>query len=87
MDREQLHQTLRRLHRELQSAEVDDPETRELLGAVQDDIDRVTGPDDDPPADELGDRIERLAARFESDHPSLALALRQVISTLSSMGI
>jgi len=87
MDRERLHETLRQLHRELQSTETADPQTRELLVAVQDDIDRVTGPDEDPSFEDIGERVESLAARFEADHPSLALALRQVMSTLSSMGI
>jgi hypothetical protein len=87
MDRDRLHETLRQLHRELQSTETTDPQTRELLVAVQDDIDRVTGPGEDPPAEDFGDRIENLAARFEVDHPALALALRQVMTTLSSMGI
>lgn len=87
MDRDQLHDTLRSLHRELQSTETSDPETRELLTAVQSDIDQVVGPGDDPSVEDFSDRVENLAARFEADHPSLALALRQVMNTLSSMGI
>jgi hypothetical protein len=87
MDPERLHETLRQLHRELKETETADPETRRLLTAVQDDIERVTGPGESPPAEEIGDRIENLAARFEADHPALALALRQVMTTLSSMGI
>ena len=87
MERKRLHDTLRQLHRELQSTETTDPQTRELLIAVQDDIDRVTGPDEHPPSADFGDRIENLAARFEADHPALALALRQVMTALSSMGI
>lgn len=87
MDREKLHQTLRQLHSELQNTETTDAETRELLSAVQNDIDQVVGPGEDPPVEDFGDRVESLAARFEADHPSLALALRQVMTTLSSMGI
>ncbi|HVS16439.1 MAG TPA: DUF4404 family protein [Thermoanaerobaculia bacterium] len=87
MERDRLHETLLQLHRELGGAQTADPETRRLLAAVQEDIDRVTGPGENPPAEEIGDRIESLAARFEADHPALALALRQVMSTLSSMGI
>jgi hypothetical protein len=87
MERDRLNETLRKLHRELQDAETADPETRRLLAAVQDDIDRVTGPGEDPPVAEIGDHIENLAARFAADHPALASALRQVMNTLSSMGI
>lgn len=86
MDKQELIKTLRQLHQELASRDHADPETRELLATIDDDIERLgVGEEDDD--SELFERVEDLATRFQADHPKLANTLRSIVNTLSSMGI
>lgn len=90
MTTEQMKETLRRLHAELESGASPDPELRALLQTLEQDIHALLEPPADvPPADAAGvtDSIESAAVRFEVDHPSLAPALRQVGEALSRMGM
>lgn len=90
MTTEQMKETLRQLHAELESGATPDPELRALLETLERDIHGVLDqPADAPPADAAGvtDSIESAAVRFEVDHPTLAPALRQVGEALSRMGM
>jgi hypothetical protein len=69
---------LRQLHAELARAETLDPESRELLGLVAQDLAKF----------EAHMSATRSAAvRFEADHPALAAALRQVADAFGKAGI
>ncbi len=86
MSGESLQALLRRLHEELGRAGPVDDETRRLLDVVADDI---AGKAAAAPAG--GSRhapaLEKLAVRFEADHPALAAATRQVVDALAKAGI
>lgn len=76
---------LRRLHDELGRAGPLDDESRELLGVVAQDIDALAAREGD-----LGGHVpalERLAVRFESDHPALSAVARQLVDALGKAGI
>lgn len=81
----ELHELLRRLHEELGKAGPLDAESRELLGVVARDISEVSAS-----RNEVADHVpalERLAVRFESEHPAAARALRQLVDALAKAGI
>jgi hypothetical protein len=83
---ESLQALLRRLHEALGQAGPVDDETRRLLDVVANDIAgkssvAAAGGSRHAPA------LERLAVRFETDHPALAAATRQVIDALAKAGI
>lgn len=80
-----LHELLRRLHQELGKAGPLDAESRELLGVVARDIEAASAPRQDV-ADHVP-ALERMAVRFESEHPAAARALRQLVDALGKAGI
>ncbi|MCU0976514.1 MAG: DUF4404 family protein [Steroidobacteraceae bacterium] len=86
MTSESLQSLLRRLHEELGKAGPVDDETRRLLDVVAGDI---AGKAAAEPAGESrhAPALEKLAVRFETDHPALAAATRQVLDALAKAGI
>ena len=89
MSEQKLREALQTLHEELGRGDPDsmDPESRELLQTVADELQQVVheGPED--ASGELGGRVERAAVRFESEHPRLATTLNEIIEALARMGI
>ena len=86
MTNESLQALLRRLHEELGQVGPVDDETRRLLDVVAGDI---AGKAEAKPAGESlhAPAFEQLAVRFETDHPALAAAARQVVDALAKAGI
>jgi hypothetical protein len=80
-----LHQLLQRLHEELGKAGPLDAESRELLGVVARDIGELSAPETDVAGHVPA--LERLAVRFESGHPAVSAALRQLVDALAKAGI
>jgi len=78
-----LHERLERLDRQAL-----EPRTRELLLLLLNDLTRLLGA---PPIDDedhpLTERLEKIAVRFEADHPSVGQAVRQLIDALAKAGI
>jgi predicted RNase H-like nuclease (RuvC/YqgF family) len=85
---EELRDTLARLHDELSSIQEIDEDLRQELRQALDEISRKIekhpgGQEQSP----LGDRLEDLTLRFESTHPVVAEMMRELVRTLSQMGI
>lgn len=78
--KQQLHDTLDKLHQQLDEIELDPDEERELLEIVRD-ISAALQRGDAP----LPFRDRVLA--FETQHPDLATVLSKLAETLSEMGI
>lgn len=57
-----------------------DESTRALLAALHTQLTRLTD-------ESVAQRLEALAIRFEADHPTAGVALRQAIDALSKAGI
>ena len=73
---------------ELEHTDQVDTDLKSLLGELDTDIHRLlkeTDPEDDAPG--IADRARRVAARFESDHPTAARLLTELAETLGKMGI
>ena len=95
MSDEDLSELLAQLHSRLSRAKKLDPESRELLLTVSEDIRQAlasksagrkeTRTDSRQTSHES--RLEELAVRFEADHPTLAEALREITDALAKAGI
>ena len=87
--RDEIHETLTRLHGQLEAEETLDGELRtELRDAIQD-IRRVLEDEDDSAESVhgLGERLSRVLHDLEDRHPALTSALGRVADALSSLGI
>jgi hypothetical protein len=86
MSNQDLRGLLGQLHAQLKHAHSLDAESRKQLRTVAADIEKALA-GDEAPAVPPEQPLEALAARFESDHPSLAGVLRQIMDTLGKAGI
>jgi len=86
MKRENLHDTLEKLHAELEDAGPIDAELRaeleQALAEIRDVVERERAVE--PP---LSERLEELALRFEQSHPLLTQSIAGVVRALGAMGI
>ncbi|MBV9620546.1 MAG: DUF4404 family protein [Gammaproteobacteria bacterium] len=80
-----LAELLGRVHAHLARGAAVEPESRQLLGTVLQDIERTLGGQGTGAA--TAPRLESLAVRFEASHPALAETLREVIDALGKAGI
>jgi len=83
VSKKRLSELLTELNRELHGAGDFDEETRELLGRLNDDIDRLTG---DTQSSTL-DRAKNLESRFAANHPVAERIARELADVLAKMGI
>ena len=89
MANEDVKTTIRALHRTLERAGPVDPETRELLNELDQDVHRLLAQEGETGNDEGGlqERLEALAADFDSRHPQLSAILRELGVALARVGI
>ena len=99
MEKDSLRDLVAKLHAELSDALHADPKSRESLGEVMQDINRLIDKSGAPQADapqgnvpasphgSLPDRLERIAVQFEAAHPTLASSARRLVDLLGEVGI
>jgi len=90
MKKEEFRKVLRQLHNELGSVPSVDKNGRKLLSVLRDDIRRVleqSKEDDFRHHPSFAEKFKEAALHFDQSHPRLASSLRQMIDTLSNMGI
>ena len=85
----QIKETLRRLHADLDARNVVDPELRQLLTKLDEDIHKLLDKRgaDVTAAAKLVDRLEALEADFATEHPTVERFARELIDALAKMGI
>jgi hypothetical protein len=83
LSKERLSELLTELSAELSDAGDVDDETRELLAALHDDIDRLTGEEHASAVD----RAKHLESRFAANHPVAERIAREFADLLAKMGI
>ena len=90
MEKQQLQESLAKLHGELSDQEKLDDDTRQLLKKFADDINRLLDDEDESAANDVtppSEQVHDLVLKFEADHPRLTAALNQVATALANMGI
>ncbi|MDE2594110.1 MAG: DUF4404 family protein [Burkholderiales bacterium] len=92
MDTQQIKQTLKQLHADLEAGGHPDPELRAILQTLAQDIHRTL----EQPAgqaqantegDTLEDRAREVSAKFAAEHPYLESTLRDLMDGLGKIGI
>jgi septal ring factor EnvC (AmiA/AmiB activator) len=90
MGQEQLRKTLEQLQTELAHTDSADSTTNELLQGVRRDVAALLDRLDQPSAHGQRSALARLRDAipyFEGSHPSLTIAMAQVVDTLNRMGL
>jgi predicted component of type VI protein secretion system len=85
-DDRELRSLLAELHQRLHDAKTVDPDARDLLATVADDIEDALERSGTRPI-KAETKLEELAVKFELDHPALAEAVRDVVDALGKAGI
>lgn len=83
MSKERINELLAELNRELHAADDVDPQTRELLTRLNEDVERLAG---DTQSSAI-DRAKHLESRFAADHPVAERIARELADILAKMGI
>jgi chromosome segregation ATPase len=89
MSSDQIKSTIRNLHERLEEAGPIDAETRALLTELDQDLHRLLTAKAEFEDKEAGlqERLESIAADFDSRHPQLAAMLREIGVALARVGI
>jgi hypothetical protein len=90
MDPKTLSMQLAKLHEDLKGAPELDTQSRQLLGEVLGDIQRLMAAQAGaapPTSPSLADRLENIVVRFEAGHPALAASSRRLIDLLGTAGL
>lgn len=89
MDERQLRGELERLHAELRNSGSEDEGQRETLRALTADVEELLGRQDSGPHHymSLRERLRESVAQLEASHPDATLLMRQLIDSLSYLGI
>jgi hypothetical protein len=88
MDRQEVHETVKRLHDELDRMELPDSNQREILKKVAREIqDMLARQEGMEHIGGLRERLKESVAQIEASHSEATLLMRQVIDQLAYMGI
>lgn len=88
MSQDKLRQDLEALHAELHQTKSVDSDERQLLETLAEEIQALLARGEEQEQYQgLGDQLRDAIAKLEARHPSVTLAMRQVIDSLSFLGI
>lgn len=89
MDTDRLKSTIRELHGDLEKTGETDPELHKLLTQLDSDLHRLLEARAEVEQEQTGlqERLESLAADFDTQHPKLAGVLRELGVALARVGI
>jgi len=88
MSNQTLREALARLHGELQGATQLDEESTRMLQQIAVDVARLRGPGGGGGGEQPhASKLEELAVRFETGHPTLAASLREIADALGRVGV
>ena len=84
MSKERIKELLSQLREELRTTDIDE-ELEQMLGGLDDDIDKII--DDDGDLDDVIERAKTVEANFATNYPTAERVVREVIDLLVRMGI
>jgi hypothetical protein len=90
MNQNKLREHLAKLHAQLTDAHQADPKSKQSLSDAMQDVNRLIDEPADPtaaPDESLPDRLERIAVKYEADHPTMAASARRLVDLLGEVGI
>lgn len=88
-ERQELHKTIDRLHRQIGELEHVDPDVRHELESALDDILEVLAKPEESShtSQSLSDRLSDASQHFQESHPALANTIGAIMHGLARMGI
>ncbi|MDB5839687.1 MAG: hypothetical protein JWQ23_1639 [Herminiimonas sp.] len=89
METDKLKNALNRLHADLANTGSVDPELKDMLQVLDQDIHHLLGQEthEPPEAGGLAGRTQEISAKFAAEHPRLEPVLRELGAILERMGI
>lgn len=89
MPDKRLRELVDELHRELASTDTVPEAERDSLRHLTEDIEQLLGEDESASRHRASaaSQFEEAAARFESEHPRLAMVLGEIVDSLARLGI
>lgn len=89
MNKENLKDSLKKLHTNLGAADQIDDELKDLLQVLDKDIQNLLAKEehDESIADALGERVQEISATFAARHPKLEPILRDIRDMLARLGV
>ena len=87
MTSDHLRELLEELHAELRRTEAVDERSRELLRAVDGDIQQALERSGEQQSETFVERLRETVDRFEGTHPALTEAVSRVLDSLVNLGI
>lgn len=88
MNEKNLKDLLSKLHAALEKTEKVDPETRQLVSNLDEEINRLLDPESaENDYDSVVDHAKAVETRFAVDHPVAERFLREIIDALAKVGI
>lgn len=94
MDPVDLRAQLLKLREELTQAKHMDPESKQLLADIVEDMKRIAEPAETSspaaptkPRPSLSERLKKVAVQFEADHPTLAESTLRLVDLLGKAGL
>jgi len=89
MDHIRLRDDLRKLQGELRATQSTDPREQRMLRQLETDIEELLSRKDDNlrPDPDARERFSEALAQVEASHPRVTLLMRQVVDSLSYLGI
>jgi Domain of unknown function (DUF4404) len=89
MDHQKLRSDLQKLHLELRAINSVDEEEQRILRLLESDIAELLARDDDnlKPDQDSSQRLSESLAQVEASHPRVTLLMRQMVDSLSYLGI
>ena len=89
MDHERLRSDLRKLHGELRAIKSLDATEHSLLRQLETDIEVLLSRDDDKllADDDSRERLREALAHVEASHPRITLLMRQMVDSVSYLGV
>ena len=89
MNHEQLRIDLTQLHGELRNIKSVDEEDQKLLRQLESDIETLLArdPENLEPDEDLRQRLSEALAHVEAAHPRIILLMRQIVDSVSFLGV
>ncbi len=87
MSKEDLNEKLKRLHEELNSQESIDEDTKENLITLMDDIETLLNEENKGDRNSVIASLQKNIDEIEEEYPRITMAIQEILTTLSNMGI
>jgi uncharacterized coiled-coil DUF342 family protein len=87
MDRQQLQEDLDQLAKAIDGLQAPSDDKKQLVGLIEEIEQQLAAPLIESQTQSLADQVDTMVSTFETDHPTVAAILNNIMVTLTSMGV